>query len=173
MEQGLIHIYHGDGKGKTTCAFGLALRCAGCGERVVILQLLKGGETGEVRAISQFPNVTVVRGKSERKFTFQMNGHELAAVRRENNQNFANAVQLAQDARMLVIDELMAAWNKDLIDRAAVQEFLEHKPEQLEVVMTGRNPPRELLCRADYITEMKKQKHPFDCGICARRGIEL
>ena len=173
MEQGLIHIYHGDGKGKTTCAFGLALRCAGCGEKVVILQLLKGGETGEVEALSRFSNVELVRGNPAEKFTFQMNEAELAAVRAEHDRNFAEAVRLAQDARMLVIDELMAAWNKELIDRAAVLDFLDHKPERLEVVLTGRNPPQELLCRADYITEMKKQRHPFDCGICARRGIEL
>lgn len=173
MEQGLIHIYHGDGKGKTTCAFGLALRCAGCGEPVVILQLLKGGTTGEVTALSQISGITIIRGNPTGKFTFQMNPAELAAVREEHDRNFAQAVQLARTARMLVIDELMAAWNQELIDHQAVLDFLDHRPEQLEVVMTGRNPPEELMTRADYITEMKKQRHPFDCGICARRGIEL
>lgn len=83
MEQGLVHIYCGDGKGKTTCAFGLALRCAGTGARVRIAQFLKSGDSGEVTAMQQFDNVELLRAKQGTKFTFQMNAAEKAQAARD------------------------------------------------------------------------------------------
>lgn len=173
-EQGLIHIYCGDGKGKTTAAFGLAFRCAGRGNNVVILQFLKGNVTGEVLAAEKFPNMMVIRGNQTGKFTFQMSEADKENARLELSENFENAVKRCEagDIRLLVIDEIMAAWNNDLIDRQRVLEFLKNKPDRLEVVMTGRNPPEALIKLADYVSEIKKIKHPFDCGIPARDGIE-
>lgn len=172
MEQGLIHIYCGDGKGKTTCAFGLALRCAGCGYRVRMVQFLKGGETGEVCAMRQLPNVQILRAKQGTKFTFQMNDAERAQAKKDHEALLDQAFAHIEDVRMLVLDEVMAACTTGMVDESHLIALLKDKPEQLEVVMTGRNPSDRLLEQADYVTEMRKIRHPYDSGIAARRGIE-
>ena len=105
-QQGLVHIYYGDGKGKTTAAFGLAFRCAGWGKRAVIAQFLKSSPCGEVTAAERFPELTVLRSKGIRKFTFQMDEAEKAATAAECAALFQQAVELAQarEARLLVLD---------------------------------------------------------------------
>ncbi|MCD8355539.1 MAG: cob(I)yrinic acid a,c-diamide adenosyltransferase [Clostridia bacterium] len=172
MEQGLIHIYCGDGKGKTTSAFGLALRCAGTGERVRIVQFLKGGETGEVTAMQRMPNVEILRAKQGTKFTFQMNETEFIQAKRDHTALLDNAFAQAEGLRMLVLDEIMAACTTGMVDEAHLIDLIQNKPERLELVLTGRNPSEQLLALADYITEMKKVRHPYDKGIAARKGIE-
>lgn len=172
MEQGLIHIYCGDGKGKTTCAFGLALRCAGDGYPVRIVQFLKGGETGEVTAMQHIPNVTLLRVKQGTKFTFQMNDEEKVQARQAHSALLEAAFDDTEGLRMLVLDEIMAACSTGMVAEERLLALLRQKPEQLEVVMTGRNPSEQLLELADYVTEMKKIRHPYDRGIGARQGIE-
>ncbi len=172
MEQGLIHIYCGDGKGKTTCAFGLALRCAGCGYRVRIAQFLKSGESGEVTAMRRFSNVQLLRAKQSGKFTFQMNAQEKEEARAAHAALLERAFAELDGVRMLVLDEIMAACTTGMVEEARLLELIAHKPPSLELVMTGRGPSRQLLETADYVTEMTKQKHPYDRGIMARRGIE-
>ena len=162
MEKARIHIYCGDGKGKTTCAFGLALRCAGTGAQVRIAQFLKSGDSGEVTAMQQFDNVELLRAKQGSKFTFQMNAAEKAQAARDHTQLL----------RMLVLDEIMAACTTGMVDTDELVSLIQARPPELEVVLTGRNPPQALLDLADYITEMKKIRHPYDKGITARRGIE-
>ena len=171
---GLIHIYTGDGKGKTTAALGLILRASGRGLKVVLGQFLKGRETGELRTLSLLPGVTVFRGKPLTKFSFQMNEQEKADVLQSHNafiQELALHCQ-KEDIDMLVLDEVIGACRTRLLDESLLIEFLKHKPEHLEVVMTGRNPSPELLELADYVSEICKRKHPFDKGIPAREGIE-
>lgn len=172
MERGLIHIYCGDGKGKTTCAFGLALRCAGTGERVRIAQFLKGGDSGEVTAMRAFPQVQLLRAKQGTKFTFQMNDEEKEQARRDHTRLLHRAFADTQGLRMLVLDEIMAACTTGMVDVDELVSLIQARPQPLELVMTGRNPPQKLLDLADYITEMKKIRHPYDKGIAARRGIE-
>ena len=110
-ENGLVQIYYGDGKGKTTAAFGLAFRCAGWGRRVVIAQFLKSSPCGELTAAERFPTLTVLRSKGIHKFTFQMNDEEKAVVARNCRKLFQEAVALAraEDARLLVLDEVIDA----------------------------------------------------------------
>lgn len=172
MEQGLIHIYCGDGKGKTTCAFGLALRCAGNGYKVRIVQFLKGGATGELSAVQNIPNIEVLRAKQGTKFTFQMNETERIQAQKEHHMLLKQAFEKTENLRMLVLDEIMAACSAGIADETQLIFFLQNKPDGLEVVMTGRNPSNELVKLADYITEMKKIRHPYDRGIAARLGIE-
>ena len=109
-ENGLVQIYYGDGKGKTTAAFGLAFRCAGWGRRVVIAQFLKSSPCGELTAAERFPTLTVLRSKGIHKFTFQMNDEEKAVVARNCRKLFQEAVALAraEDARLLVLDEVIS-----------------------------------------------------------------
>ena len=174
MNKGLVHIYCGEGKGKTTAAFGLAFRCAGRGNKVLILQFLKGGVTGEVLLAERIQEITVICGNASEKFTFMMSEEEKIAVRDKHNENIEKASELVSggEYRMLVLDEVMAAWNENLIDRRAVLELIRKRPDGLEVVMTGRNPPKELFEMADYISEISKLRHPYDMGIPARDGIE-
>ena len=110
---GLLHLYYGDGKGKTTAAMGLALRALGSGKRVVIVQFLKGGQSGEIPLLEQL-GATVYRGKAGQKFVFQMNEAEKAATRTLQNQNLAAA--LAQPCDLLVLDEAGSAWVLDAAD---------------------------------------------------------
>ena len=172
MEHGLVLIYCGDGKGKTSCAFGLALRCAGTGAQVRIAQFLKSGDSGEVTAMQQFDNVELLRAKQGSKFTFQMNAAEKAQAARSHTQLLRQAFADTQHLRMLVLDEIMAACTTGMVDTDELVSLIQARPPELEVILTGRNPPQALLDLADYITEMKKIRHPYDKGITARRGIE-
>lgn len=173
-QQGLVQIYYGDGKGKTTAAFGLAFRCAGWGRRVVIAQFLKSGASGEVKAAERFPELTVMRTKEIHKFTFQMNEEEKAATARNCQDLFRQATALAveQQARLLVMDEVIDA-SRGFLPMDELCAFLDNRPEGLEVVMTGHSLPQELADRADYITHVRKEKHPYDKGVMARKEIEF
>lgn len=173
-QTGLVHVYYGDGKGKTTAAFGLAFRCAGRGKRVIVAQFLKSGESGEVMAAKRFPEITLLRSKGIQKFTFQMDDAEKAQSAKDCAALFQKAVGLARDEsiRMLVLDEIIDACYYFLpVDELA--GFLDSKPEGLEVVITGHALPRELEARADYISYVEKKKHPYDQGVLARPDIEF
>ena len=171
---GLIHIYTGDGKGKTTAALGLILRASGRGLKVVLGQFLKGRETGELHTLSLLPGVKVFRGKPLTKFSFQMNEQEKAEVLQSHNEFIQELASYCrqEETDLLVLDEVIGACGTHLLDESLLIDFLKHKPEHLEVVMTGRNPSPELLELADYVSEICKRKHPFDKGIPAREGIE-
>lgn len=173
MERGLIHIYCGDGKGKTTAALGLAVRASGRGYKVLFVQFLKTQETGELSVLDKL-GITVIRGKEGYSFSFNMADEEKAICRAVQDENLKRAIALcrSQDVDLLVLDEALGALEKNLVDRELLIEFLKTKPAGLEVVLTGRNPDRALLPIADYISEIKKVKHPFDSGINAREGIE-
>lgn len=174
-QNGLIHIYCGDGKGKTTAAFGLAMRCAGYGQHVLIVQFLKGWDSGELRAAERFPEIKLLRGDASNKFVFQMDDGEKQAVLKKHTEIVARAKTLLSDGgfRLLILDEVLSAWNLGLVGHSAVLQLLQDRPAKVEVVMTGRNPPPELSALADYISEVRKVRHPYDRGIDARRCIEF
>ena len=173
-ELGLIHLYCGDGKGKTTAAMGLALRAGGYGLRVGIIQFLKDGDSSELKALETFPSVRILSGKGVDGFTFQMTQEELEAVRQTHNQHLEQGIAWARKGAidLLVLDEAVGTDRMGLLDHQLLLSFLREKPEGMEVVLTGRNPSEDLLELADYVSEVKKIKHPFDKGICARDGIE-
>lgn len=174
MQQGLIHIYCGDGKGKTTACLGLSIRCAGHGNKVLFVQFLKSRLTGELKSLELLPNIEVLRGKETKKFTFQMTEAEKQEVLREHRLLFDKIkTKLEQeDVCLLVLDEVIGACNTGVFDEKQLLEFLKNKPQKLEVVLSGRNPSAALLNLADYVSEICKRKHPFDQGIPARVGIE-
>lgn len=171
---GLIHIYCGDGKGKTTAAVGLAVRCAGRGNKVLLVQFLKSRDSGELYSLAKLPDIEVMRGKESKKFTFQMNEEEKHALLIEHNKMFEQVLAKIKNGgySLLILDEVIGALNAKVFEMPKVIEFLRHKPENLEVVLTGRNPAPELVEIADYVSEMRKVKHPMDKGIMAREGIE-
>ena len=170
----MIHIYCGDGKGKTTCAFGLALRAAGRGIKVLITQFLKSGDSGERAAIAHVPGVTLLEVPERMKFTFRMTEEEKISFGAQMKALLeqTRAVVEKGELDMLVMDECCAAVAKGLLPLEDVLSLLDSVPEALEVIITGRNPDPALVERADYITEMKKIRHPFDKGVAARKGIE-
>ena len=166
---GLLHLYYGDGKGKTTAAMGLALRAMGSGKRVVILQFLKGGKSGEVPLLEQL-GAKVYRGKAGQKFVFQMNEAEKEATRQLQNANLTAA--MADPADLLILDEAGSAWELDMVDIALLQKAVLERPAEQECVLTAQAAPQWMLDAADYATEMKCHRHPYQRGISARQGIE-
>lgn len=173
-DTGLIHIYCGDGKGKTTAAAGLAIRCAGGGGKVFFYQFLKDGTSGEIETLKSINEIFVAKAYPLAKFSFQMNEEEKEAARIFYEKELDDIIEIVsnQEYQLCVLDEVLHAVNLGFISLDKLVTFLKNKPEMLEVVLTGRNPKDELCELADYITEMNKVKHPFDKGIGARRLIE-
>jgi len=172
-ELGLIHIYTGDGKGKTTAAVGLGLRAVGSGFRVRIIQFMKGEseESGEITAIKTFDTVSVSR----------FGGNLLAKDHppvEKIKADIADGLRTAREAVMgglcelLILDEINVAVSMGLAEKETVLGLAGLCKNKIELVMTGRNAARELIDIADYVTEFKMLKHPFEEGISARWGIE-
>ena len=153
MEKGLIHIYCGDGKGKTSAATGLAVRAAGCGKQVLFARFLKNEESGELEILDRIPEIHVIH--LERSFGFYrtLTEEEQAEVRQMYEALWQDIVRRAETDvyDVLVMDEFMAAYNYGLIGHDAAFAFLREKPERLEVVLTGRDPDGDLVELADYV----------------------
>lgn len=175
MKQGLMHVYHGAGKGKTTAAMGLALRALGWGWRVSIVQFLKGSPSGEVAMLEQLQGVKILRGRAGTKFSFQMSEVERDEARALHHGQLLEAMEAAgrQEYDLLILDEVLDACGCGLLDEALLMEAIAQRPSGLELVLTGRNPSQAVLDLADYITEMRLQKHPYKRGLPARRGVEF
>ncbi|MBQ9519533.1 MAG: cob(I)yrinic acid a,c-diamide adenosyltransferase [Firmicutes bacterium] len=172
MEKGLVHIYCGDGKGKTTAAAGLALRCAGAGGKVLMVQFLKDGTSGEIKAFRNVKSVNVLPATFDVKFSFKMTAEEKKAAAEYYSKRFETAAQMARYYDMFVADELLHAVNLGFVKLDDVLDFLNKRDFAAEIVITGREASQELLDAADYVTEMKKIKHPFDKGVKARKKVE-
>ena len=167
----MLHLYCGNGKGKTTAAMGLALRAAGRGKRVIIAQFLKGADSGERFALAQLSQVTLLPVPDGVKFSFRMTEEE----RRAEAQRYQDLLELirqeAQGCFLLVLDEACAAVNTGLLPLEDLLSCLDSLA--CEVVLTGRDPASQLVERADYITSMEAVRHPFEQGISAREGLEF
>lgn len=170
---GLIHLYCGDGKGKTTAALGLALRAAGAGKQVVFTQFFKDGSSSEIEPLAALPGVRVFHADTVRDFYRNMTPTQREQAGKDYTALLRQVTQAAQEADLLILDEIVSACNRGVVPEKLVTDFLREKPARLEVVLTGRNPSAALLELADYITEMRKLRHPFDRGIGARKGIEF
>jgi cob(I)alamin adenosyltransferase len=178
VEKGLVQVYTGDGKGKTTAAFGLALRAAGRGNRVLIFQFLKPPtlELGERLAVERC-------GLPIRLESLEAQWHLFRSLRNEQDREAARAAvgnalgrltELAAKRAydILVLDEVVFCLSLDLARPADLRRLLEQRDPGVEVILTGRGATPELIELADLVTEMKKVKHPFDQGVHARPGIE-
>ncbi|RGZ01866.1 cob(I)yrinic acid a,c-diamide adenosyltransferase [Clostridium sp. AM58-1XD] len=174
MDRGLIHIYCGDGKGKTTAAVGLAVRAAGRGKNVLMVRFLKNDDSGEVAVLKQIDGITLIPCEKVFGFVFRMNEEEKRQAAAWYGKLFEKAVSMAKtdEYDLFVMDEAMAACTSGMIEEEKLLRFLAEKPEKLEVVMTGRNPSERLMETADYVSEIKAVKHPYEKGIPAREGIE-
>jgi cob(I)alamin adenosyltransferase len=171
FEKGTIQLYTGSGKGKTTAALGAALRAVGHGKRVTMIQFMKGRLYGELAAARKLDCFTIEQyGRDE--FVDPENpepiDRELAA------RGWKRAEELAGDGTvdMLILDEINIAVSYGLIDLETVLSFMRNKPSTLELIMTGRYAPAEMIECADTVTEMKEIRHHFARGVSARKGIE-
>lgn len=183
---GLIHVYAGDGKGKTTASLGLAMRALGNGYRVFMIQFLKSGFTGEVKSAESFSSnfvieqygVDAVKNKEEimknlkeerAKFVFQPDEMEKEAARL----GLKRALEVVKSRKyeLVILDEINVALDKGLLSLDDVRKLMDIH-DHVELVFTGRDPPAELFQSADYVSVMGRVKHPWQKGIVARKGIE-
>ena len=169
--KGYIHLYTGNGKGKTTAAFGLALRAVGAGKRVFIAQFVKGMHYAELDAIKRFPEIELKQYGLDCFIVNEPTQEDIDAARKglkEVSQIIAN-----NSVNMLILDEICIALHYHLFEVAEVLELLKNKPKEMEIVLTGRYAPPELIEIADLVTEMTEIKHYYNQGVEARKGIEF
>lgn len=172
---GKLHIYYGMGKGKTTAAVGLAVRAAGRRQKVCFVQFLKDGCSGELEVLRKIPHITVLEPKYRSKnFVFQMRQEEKKRLTCAQTALLREAFALCsrESYRLLILDEVLDALQTGTLDADAFQICMQQRPHGLELVCTGHELPEALVNDADYITEMRKVKHPFDQRLPAREGIE-
>lgn len=172
---GRIHLYYGDGKGKTTAAMGLAVRAAGSGLKVLVFQFLKDNQSSERKILEGIEKITCLHGREPVKFVSQMNADEKQEIFHYNNKALDEIIKFCGTAGfdVLVMDEALCAVALGVLSEKKLLSFLQHKPRGLEVVLTGHKVSAQMLETADYATEIRKVKHPYDQGILAREGIEF
>ncbi len=180
----MIQLYCGDGKGKTTAAAGLALRAAGNGMRVIFSQFMKGNDTGELHALCQIKNIEIVRSPKGFGFYSTLNEQEKQELTKIHNEILDRLLLAAKagDSDMIILDEITYPVSFHLIDENKLWELLsfghgrentgENAGKETEIILTGRGPADFMTDSADYITEMRAVRHPFEKGIAARKGIE-
>jgi cob(I)alamin adenosyltransferase len=172
VEQGLIQVYTGGGKGKTTAAVGLAVRALGQGLRVLLVRFFKPAEpaSGEVAFLEGVPNLEIITS-----------GIGIIGARPDREKVAASVTETFRAAHqkiasgvfdLAILDEINNALHREYLPLAELLDLLETRPEGVELVLTGRNAPEALLSRADLVTRMEPVKHPLGEGIPARRGIE-
>ncbi|MCK7469728.1 MAG: cob(I)yrinic acid a,c-diamide adenosyltransferase [Desulfomicrobium escambiense] len=173
MSKGYVQVYTGDGKGKTTAAMGLAFRAAGHGFRTYVAQFLKGQPTGEVEAAKKLvPLVTIEQFGREGFLTAESGPAAEDVSRARKGLERAREAMLSGAYRIVVLDEINAAVHFKIVPETDVLDFLDRRPDAVEVVLTGRYAPASFIERASLVTEMKDIKHYFDRGVQARAGIE-
>ncbi|AHM57026.1 Cob(I)yrinic acid a,c-diamide adenosyltransferase CobO [Peptoclostridium acidaminophilum DSM 3953] len=172
--KGLIQIYTGDGKGKTTAAIGQGIRACGRGCRVIMVQFLKTSDSGELEIIKKIDGFDVFRFQTQEGFYWNLDEAGRSRVEAETKAalEFAERVMADKKCDILILDEILGALSNGLVKLDSLIRLLGNKPEGMEVVLTGRGAPEELIEKADLVTQMQKVKHPLDKGIGARRGIE-
>ncbi|MEM1586083.1 MAG: cob(I)yrinic acid a,c-diamide adenosyltransferase [Candidatus Bathyarchaeia archaeon] len=169
---GFIHLYTGDGEGKSITAFGLALRAVGHGYKVIIVQFMKGRkDVGEYKIRGRLAPNYEIRQFGRKEFIDLESPSLIDYVLARRALNFAKKA-LSRKPRLLILDEINLAVSVGLVQLSDVLDLLSNIPESTTVVLTGRNAPKELIELADLVTEMREIKHPWRSGVQARRGIE-
>lgn len=169
----MIHLYTGEGKGKTTAAVGQAVRAAGSGLHVIFAQFMKGGDTGELHCLNRLSNVIIRRSYREFGFFDTLSTEEKTELTRIHNGILDSLLAAAQKGAcdVIILDEITYPVNWKLLEEDKLRKLLGYGKET-EIVLTGRSPADFLAESADYITEMKCIRHPYEKGIAARKGIE-
>jgi cob(I)alamin adenosyltransferase len=173
-KKGLIIVYTGDGKGKTTAAFGMAFRAAGQGMSVVVAQFMKGKwKSGEVKAAEALKKFIKIYSVGE-GFTWETKNREKDKDKIQKTWDFSREAIESGKCDVIILDEINYAIDYGYLDLKDVMQALEQKPKMLHIVLTGRNAKPELIEIADLVTEMKTIKHPFtEQGMLAQTGIDF
>ncbi len=173
IERGLVIVYTGDGKGKTTAALGTAIRALGSGWKVAFLQFMKGEwKSGEENVVPLFEGQWLLR-KLGRGFTWDHDSLDEDIQAARDAWQEALSILFSGEYELVVLDEINYVLSYGFLDAQEVVEALKQRPSHVHVVCTGRNAPDVLVEFADLVTEMRKVKHPFDQGILAQRGIDF
>jgi cob(I)alamin adenosyltransferase len=171
--KGHIQVYTGDGKGKTTAALGLALRAAGYKHKVYIGQFLKGQEYGELLSAKKLqPYITIEQFGRKGFIHVTKDPDEEDIKRAKRGLKKCREAMLSRKYRIIILDEINVAVDLNLLTEGELHKFLDKRPEDVEIILTGRYAPSSLLKRADLVTEMKAKKHYYKKGVRAREGIE-
>jgi len=172
LEKGLVQVYTGDGKGKTSAAFGLALRAVGRGLKVYVIQFIKGGfDYGELHVVERLPNLRLASFGRGRFITNLPPSEEDVKLAREAFE-LAKKVVKSGEHDVVVLDEINVALNLKMVETEEVIDLIRNKPKHVELILTGRYAPVEVIEAADLVTEMREVKHPYTRGELPRRGIE-
>lgn len=174
MGKGLIHIYCGDGKGKTTAAFGLLLRAVGHNRKVLVCQLLKDGTSGEIASLQYLKQAEVIEGFHYSGFVDPKDMKAMEAAKDQQQKKLLLAIEkmATGDYDLVIIDELCTAVSLGIIEKDLAAALIEQKPGHTELVLTGRNPSPYLVEAADYISQIDCVRHPYMKGTEAREGVE-
>lgn len=176
METGLVQVYFGNGKGKTTAAIGQGIRAAGRGIKVIMIQFLKGGVSGELNTLAKLePDFKVFRFEKERDFYYSLSETEKDELKMEivNALKFAKKVLDTKECDLLILDEILGVVENGIISEGELKTFINSKPKNVELILTGRKLPDSLVEDIDYLSEIIQIKHPYEEGINAREGIEF
>jgi len=172
MRNGLLMVFTGDGKGKTTAALGMALRSAGHGLKVCFIQFIKGNAaSGECMAVERFSGIIDFHVMG-RGFTWKSEDIEKDRAAAREAWRFAQEIMVSGRYHLVVLDEFTYLLQYGMIDAGSAIEALKRRPADLHVAVTGRGAPDELIAAADLVTEMQGIRHPFKSGIKAQKGIE-
>lgn len=172
LEKGLVQVYTGDGKGKTSAAFGLVLRAVGRGFRVYVIQFIKGGfDYGELYAVKHLPNLEL-RAFGQGKFVTRMPPDKKDVALAGEAFALAKRVVESGEYDVVVLDEVNVALHLGLLSVGEVVALIKNKPKHVELVLTGRYALEEIVELADLVTEMREVKHPYKRGVKPRKGIE-
>jgi cob(I)alamin adenosyltransferase len=175
VEKGYIQVYTGEGKGKTTAALGLGMRAAGHGLKVIMIQFMKGMHTGELESIRKLePYFEIHRFGETTKFVFLMNEQEKKSLSTKIQVELGEVYKIMEEntCDLLILDEVLGCIQAGLVSIQDILNIMDSKPENMELILTGRGLPEEIARRADLITEMKAVRHYMDAGVSARKGIE-
>nr|WP_319512333.1 cob(I)yrinic acid a,c-diamide adenosyltransferase [uncultured Draconibacterium sp.] len=170
--KGYVHVYTGNGKGKTTAAFGLALRACGADKKVFIAQFVKGKAYSEINAIRNYLPQTEIKQYGNGYFINKKPAKADIEVAQQGLREIKELVK-SGDNDLVILDEIFIALHYKLISVEAVIELIKNKPDKLELVLTGRYAPHKIIDLADLVTEMKEIKHYYQNGVKARKGIEF
>ncbi|MDE6434771.1 MAG: cob(I)yrinic acid a,c-diamide adenosyltransferase [Lachnospiraceae bacterium] len=201
----MIHLYSGEGRGKTSIAVGTAVRMAGAGKRVIYAQFMKGGESSEINILETIPNVEICRVPEEFPFYGQMSEEQKCQIKAYHNailnhvmeqaqcfkrtggerQNRADCFlsgtgdeitvdkEIGEPELLVVLDEITYPVSWALVDISLVNRLLQNLPESVELIMTGQNPSEQMIASSDYWSELSMERHPYEKGIKARKGVEF
>lgn len=180
----MIHMYSGDGKGKTSIAIGMAVRMAGAGKEVLFTQFMKGNESSEIRILESIPGVKVLKVKNNYGFFGHMSDEDKLEITEKHNEILEEVLRTVRHFSridpegngpelLIVLDEITYPCRCDLVDEEILRTILEETPETVELVMTGRNPKEFMVKHSDYWSDLEMRKHPYEKNIVARYGVEF